>query len=137
MPSIPKLPADVHAAISTYPEHQKNGLLSLRTMIFETARHTDGVGFLTETLKWGQPSYLTLESRSGSTVRIDRFKSDINRIALFVHCQTSLILQFRDYYGDKLTYDGKRAVHFNVIDPLPDGPIRHCIALALTYHLNK
>jgi len=40
-------------------------------MIFDVAKKTPGVGKLEEDLRWGQPSYLTLETGSGSTIRID------------------------------------------------------------------
>jgi hypothetical protein len=137
MVSIPKLPAEVQAAIRAYTPNQQSKLLELRRFIFETAAITDGVGNLTETLKWGQPSYLTDETKSGSTIRIDRVKGSDKQIALYVHCQTSLISQFKDYYGDKLCYDGKRAVVFDANENLPEMALRHCIALAMTYHLNK
>jgi hypothetical protein len=34
-------------------------------MIFDVARQTKGVGKLQETLKWGEPAYVTAESGSG------------------------------------------------------------------------
>ena len=54
----------------------------------------EGVGPLTETLKWGQPSYLTQESGSGSTVRIDRLKKG-DGYAIYFHCQSGLVDEFR------------------------------------------
>ncbi|MEH2493651.1 hypothetical protein V1294_000130 [Bradyrhizobium sp. AZCC 1678] len=61
----------VDAIFSAYPNPVKSKLLALRRLIFDTADTTEGVGALEETLKWGQPSYLTTESRaaarSGST----------------------------------------------------------------------
>jgi hypothetical protein len=38
-------------------------------------RATPGVGALHETLKWGQPAYLTPETRSGTTLRLGVPKS--------------------------------------------------------------
>jgi len=35
----------------------------LRKLIFDVAARTEGVGSLEETLKWGQPAYLTLETK--------------------------------------------------------------------------
>ena len=137
MSSVPKLSTEVRTAIQSYTDKQKSGLLSLRNLIFETAAETSGVGPLTETLKWGQPSYLTEQSKSGSTIRIDRVKDSNDQIALYVHCQTSLISQFKDYYGDTLSYDGKRAVVFDANETLPETSIRHCISMALTYHLDS
>ena len=47
----------VEAVFRAYPKPVKAKLLALRRLIFDTARATEGVGALEETLKWGQPSY--------------------------------------------------------------------------------
>ena len=111
-------------------------LLALRQLILDTARATDGVGALEETLKWGQVSYLTSESRSGSTIRIDQVKSDPDKYALYFHCQTSLVETFRELYPD-LVYGGNRCILLDATEALPRDALRHCVALALTYHLSK
>lgn len=51
-----------------YPNSIRQKLMQLRKLILETASETEGVNKLEETLKWGEPSYLT---KSGSTIRID------------------------------------------------------------------
>ena len=106
----------------------------------ETAAKTPGVGALKETLKWGQPSYLTQESRSGSMIRIDRVKpaagDDRERYALYVHCQTTLVSTFRQLYRDELVFGGNRSILLDADRPLPKAALKHCIALALTYHRN-
>ena len=56
----------VAAVFAAYPAELRDRLMALRRLIFETAATTEGVGPLEETLKWGQPSYLTRRSRSGS-----------------------------------------------------------------------
>jgi hypothetical protein len=33
-----------------------------------------------------------------------------------------------------LVFEGNRALLFDVKDPIPEQPLKHCIALALTYH---
>jgi hypothetical protein len=66
--------ARVASRFKAYPPGLRARLLTLRALVFDTAARTEGVGRLTETLKWGQPSYLTEETGSGSTVRIDRLK---------------------------------------------------------------
>ena len=73
-------------------------MLALRKLILDTARATEGVGALEEALKWGQVSYLTSESKSGSTVRIDRVKSAEDQVAVYFHCQTNLVETFRELY---------------------------------------
>ncbi len=54
----------------SYPTQVRRKLMALRQLIFDTAAKTEGVGTLEETLKWGEPAYLTTQSKSGSTVRI-------------------------------------------------------------------
>src|SRR5690242_14020028 len=74
---------EIAAVFSAYPKPVKDKLLALRRLIFDTARATDGVGTLEEALKWGQPSYLTPETGSGSTIRIDGVKSVPNQFAIY------------------------------------------------------
>jgi hypothetical protein len=127
----------VDAVFAAYPKPLRTKLLALRRLIFDTASKTKGVGELDETLKWGQPSYLTSQSKSGSTVRIDRVKSSAGQVAVYFHCQTNLVATFRELYPKQLTYGGNRAIIFNADDDIPEAALRHCVALALTHHLNK
>jgi hypothetical protein len=73
----------VETVFKAYPKRIKARLLALRRLIFDTASVTKGVGRVQETLKWGQPSYLTAETKSGSTIRIDRAKSEANGYAIY------------------------------------------------------
>jgi len=111
--------------------------MRLRQLIFETAAGLEGVGPLDETLKWGQPSYLTSQTKSGTTIRVDQNKSKPDQYCLFVHCQTSLLATYREFYADVLRINGKRCVEFNVDEDPPEDALRHCIELALTYHHHK
>ena len=126
----------VGEVFEAYPRPVKAKLLALRRLIFDTAKATQGVGALEETLKWGQPSYLTTESKSGSTVRIDQVKAEAGQVAVYFHCQTNLVETFRELYP-KLRYAGNRAILLDAADKLPEAELRHCVALALTYHLGK
>jgi len=126
----------VDAVFNAYPKPIKARLLALRRLIFDTAATTTGVGALQETLKWGQPSYLTTETKSGSTIRIDRIKSAADQYAVYFHCQTDLVETFRGLYPE-LRFGGNRSIVLNAQDELPEPALRHCVALALTYHLNK
>ncbi len=128
---------DVEAVFNAYPDHIGKKLLALRALIFDTAAATKGVGVLEETLKWRQPSYLTTQTKSGSTIRIDRVKSNSDQYAMYFHCQTSLVETFRELYPNELTYQGNRSIMLSVNKKVPEETLRHCIALALTYHLNK
>ena len=126
----------VDAVFDAYPEPLKAKLLALRRLIFDTARTTKGVGRLQETLKWGQPSYLTPETKSGSTIRLDQVKSAAGQYAVYFHCQTGLVDRFRELYPI-LRFGGNRCILLDAKDELPRAELRHCVALALTYHLNK
>ena len=126
----------VKAALDACPEPARRQLLTLRKLILDTARTTEGVGPLDEALKWGQVSFLTTQSKSGSTIRIDRVKSDDSQVAIYFHCQTNLVETFRERYPE-LDYSGNRAILLDAKKKLPEGELRHCVALALTYHLAK
>ena len=127
----------VEAAFDAYLKPLKPKLLALRRLILDTAKATRGVGALEETLKWGQPSYLTPETKSGSTIRIDRIKSAAGQYAMYFHCQTNLVETFRELYPDEFSYGGNRCIILNAVDDVPEPALRHCVALALTYHLNR
>src|SRR6266436_85693 len=70
------------------------------------------------------------------TERIDQVKSAANQYAVYFHCQTDLVSTFRELYPE-LNYDGNRSILLDAADALPEAALRHCVALALTYHLNK
>jgi hypothetical protein len=127
----------VAAVFDPYPKAMRGKLMALRRLIFDTAERTDGVGRLEETLKWGQPSYLTPETNSGTTVRIDRVKYDPELYALYVPCQTNLVDTFRELYPREFRFEGDRAILLRLDSAIPEERLRHCIALALTYHRRK
>ncbi len=53
--------------ISKYPKKAKERLTELQLLVFEVAEE-NGVKEIEETLKWGEPSYI---SKHGSTIRMD------------------------------------------------------------------
>ena len=124
----------VAAVFQAYPSAVRKRLLTLRRLIFDTAVATAGVGRIEETLKWGQPSYLT-QPKSGSTIRIDQVPP--GGYALYVHCQTNLVSTFRELYPTELAYGGNRSILLDAERDPPEAILRHCIALALTYHSRK
>ena len=128
--------ASVRAKFNAYPGEVRARLIALRKLIFETAQSLDGVGEVEETLKWGQPSYVTPVSKSGSTIRIDRFK-DGGGYAMYFHCQTDLVVTFRELYPAHMTYGGNRCILFGASEKVPAKALSHCIGLALTYHARQ
>lgn len=129
--------ARVARVFDSYPAELGERLRELRSLIFEVARETEGVGALEETLKWNQPSYLTPETGSGTTIRIDGTDSAGTGYAIYVHCQTTLIETFRELYGDRFRYEGNRALHFDIAEAIPREELANCIRMALTYHSRK
>jgi len=124
-------------AFAARPPHLRSSLLALRRLILEVAASMPEVGPIEESLKWGQPSYLTSASKSGTTIRVDQHAKLDERCALFVSCQTDLISTFKEIYPDQFIYSGKRALILKDNAVLPEDALRHCIALALTYKLRK
>ena len=122
---------------NTYPKPVRDRLLALRTMIFDVAKKTPGVGKLEEALRWGQPSYLTPETGSGSTIRIDQIKNEPDKYAMYFICTSGLVEDFRELYKGEMKFVGNRSIVFDAGDRLPEATLRHCISLALTYHLRK
>ncbi|EMO82655.1 PF08818 domain protein [Leptospira kirschneri str. 200801774] len=128
---------NVAKVFKNYPNEVREKLLFLRKLIFDTADLTEGVGKLEETFKWGQPSYLTSETKSGSTIRIDKVPSKEDKYAIYFHCQTNLISTFKEFFPKKFEFEGNSSIQLNVKDPIPNKELKVCISLALTYHLSK
>jgi hypothetical protein len=132
----PQDPA-VRAVFDAYAPDVRPALLDLRRLILETAAANPGVGEVTEALRWSQPAYLTLASKSGSTIRIDAVKGKPGVYALYVNCKTTLLENYRHLYPEAFRVEGARALVFDAEAPPPRDALRHCIALALTYRRGK
>jgi hypothetical protein len=131
------MPADVEQAFDAFPKAVRRRLLQARRLIFETAAKLEGVGPLTETLKWGEPAYLTEATGSGSTIRLGWFKSSDKDCAVLFNCRTSLVETFRVRFPDILAFEKNRAILLSASDPLPQGPLAACLATALTYRQTR
>lgn len=136
MTSLP-VPEAVAQAMSQFPEPVRLRLLQVRELIFTVAAETEGVGPLTETLKWGEPAYLTEASRSGTTIRLGVSKLAPDQCAVFVNCKTTLIDTFRAHFADDFGFEGQRALLLPVAGDLRREPLALCLRAALTYHWKK
>lgn len=125
---------NVRDKFSSYPEHIREKLLFLRKLVLDTADEIEGIDEVEETLKWGEPSYVT---KSGSTVRMDWKEVTPDQYAMYFHCLTSLVPTFRQLYGDTLRFEGDRAIVFHEDDDIPVEALTHCIELSLLYHKVK
>ncbi|MDV6332680.1 DUF1801 domain-containing protein [Asticcacaulis sp. 201] len=128
------LPDAVTLAFAAFSEPLRGQLLRIRRLILEVAETTLGVGPLTETLKWGEPAYLTNVSRSGSTIRLGASKSADNAIAVLFNCRTTLVDTFRAQFPDVFAYQGNRAILISASASLPESALAICLVMALTYH---
>ena len=135
--AIPFEDKAVEAVFEACPAALRKRMLGLRTMVFEVAAATAGVGELQETLKWGEPAYLTAKSKSGSTVRISPRKGSSTQYAMYFNCQTRLVDTFRTLFPTEFSYEGNRAIVLDANQAVPEDALRFCIAMALTYHRSK
>ena len=133
----PPMQADVVAAFAAFPERVRARLLEARDLIFETAADIESVGPLTETLKWGEPAYLTEATRSGSTIRLGWFRSSERECAVLFNCRTTLVDDFRERFPDSFTYEKNRAILLDACEVLPKAPLSACLGMALTYHRRR
>jgi hypothetical protein len=133
----PPLPAIVASAFSAFPEQVRARLLEARNLIFETAAGIEDVGPLTETLKWGEPAYLTQATGSGSTIRLGWFRSSERECAVLFNCRTTLVDDFRSQFPGVFAYQKNRAILLDAREPLPQAPLSACLKMALTYHRRR
>ncbi|WP_248304965.1 DUF1801 domain-containing protein [Devosia sp. FKR38] len=130
-PPIAEAVAPAFAAMSA---PVRSHLLRIRELIFAVAATTPGVGMLTETLKWGEPAYLTAVSGSGSTIRLGMAKGQADTAAVLFNCRTSLVESFRAQFPDAFAYQGNRAILIPTTASVPESALAMCLAMALTYH---
>ncbi|MEJ2054007.1 MAG: DUF1801 domain-containing protein [Calditrichaceae bacterium] len=129
----------VKQKFNLYPAHVKSKMESLRSLIFDTAKTTDGVGELEETLKWNEPAYLPSQTKSGTTIRIDWKSKQPDIIGMYVSCNTTLVSAYRSLFGNdnNVSFEGNRAVTFPVEKSIPKQQLKVCIRMALRYHLDQ
>lgn len=131
--NAPPAPELIARTIARSPAPVAARLLEIRALIFTVAARTEGVGPLTETLKWGEPAYLTEASRSGTTIRLGATRSSPDAAAVLLNCRTSLVESFRAGFADVFAFEGNRAVIMPIAGPLPQAPLILCLRAALTY----
>ncbi len=135
--SSPPLPGPIGRALSRYPALVQARLLEVRELIFAVAAETEGVGPLAETLKWGEPAYLTDASKWGTTIRLGITKRVPGDCAVLFNCKTTLLGTFRAHFADDFAFEGNRALVLPSAGPIPREALKHCLHMALTYHRGK
>ena len=124
----------VEQLIQKYPERARTGLLHLRQLILTVARESDEITQIEETLRWGEPSFLT---KYGSTIRIDWKEKNPEYITAFFKCTSKLVPAFRAVYGNVFVFEKNRGIHFKIGDKIPEAELKHCFSMALRYHKIK
>ncbi|MBB1340844.1 DUF1801 domain-containing protein [Pseudoalteromonas sp. SG44-1] len=119
----------VKQKFTTYPENIAVVLHEIRSLILQVAVQ-DGITELEETLKWGEPSYI---SKIGTTIRFDHKPKSAEQFCIYFNCKTKLIETFKELYGDTFSYEGNRALVFKLNQTVPVKELAHCISLALRY----
>ena len=122
---------EVANVFSGYPENVREKMMFLRQLVLDTANESKDILPIKETLKWGEPSYL---SKIGSTIRMDWKSALPDQYALYFHCKKSLVNTFKELYSEKIRFEGNRAILFGLDSTIPIDEVKHCIFLSLTYH---
>lgn len=124
---------EVNQRFANYPDFVRDKLFFLRKLVIETAEEI-GITQLEETLKWGEPSFIT---KKGSTLRMDWKEKTPNQYAMYFSCSTKLVSTFKLVFGDMFQYEGKRAIVFAIDQEIPVAELKQCIKATLTYHQVK
>ncbi len=124
----------VEAAFAALPDDSREIAMILRDLIFDVADDTPEAGQIEEALRWGQPSYLTPETKSGTTLRLGQSKNT-EGCALFTHCQSSVMRDHAAMFPGMDRIEGNRAIVFATADDIEPMRLRLLVRHALTYHL--
>ncbi len=127
---------EVAEVVGTYPIKVKDKFYLLRELLLNEASMDEAIGRIEETLKWGEPAYLTSSSKSGSTIRIAWKTKNLGQIGIYFNCKTTLVDTYRSIFPE-LSFEGSRAILLNINETIPEDILRECFAIALTYHLDK
>jgi len=124
----------VEVVFKNYPKNVRKKMLFLRELVFETAKETEEIDTIEETLKWGEPSYIT---KKGSTLRMDWKEKKPEQYAMYFKCTSRLVETFKSVFGSTFNYEGKRAIVFQLDDKIPTKELKQCIKTTLLYHQVK
>lgn len=124
----------VEAVFNNYPDLVQDKMLFLRNLVLETAKEIDEVHQIEETLKWGEPSFITKHS---STLRMDWKPKLPNQYAMYFSCSSRLVDTFKMVYPNTFHYEGKRAIIFQLDEEIALEELKQCIQATLMYHKVK
>lgn len=125
---------EMETVMGNYPDFVRDKMQHLRTLVRETAEEAEAVPALEETLKWGEPSFVT---KHGSTLRMDWKEKSPDQYAMYFQCTSRLVETFRLVFDHQFQFEGKRAIVFQINQKIPELELKACIKAALTYHKVK
>jgi hypothetical protein len=118
----------------SYPDFVRAKVEFLREIVHKTAQEIPEITDLEESLKWGEPSFLT---KTGSTLRMDWKKKTPNQYQMYFKCTSRLVETFKMIFGDLFTYEKNRAIIFQLDQEIPVTELKKCIKASLLYHKVK
>jgi hypothetical protein len=130
------IPSPVSSVLESLEPAQRDILLQARTLIFEVAREDEHIGEIEETLRWGEPAYITCKKKTGSTIRL-AIEKQRGQPAIFFNCKTTLVEEMRARFGAELSYSKNRAILLPRLDETVETALKFAIGAALTYHLRS
>lgn len=121
------------AAVSQWPTRAQAHFNTLRGMVYTTAQDCSAAP-IEETLKWGEPAFLTPVTRSGSTIRLGWQRKKPDWFGIYMNCRTSIVHQVQDLFPDAFEYDGTRGLLWPLAASIPIEATDFALRTALTYH---
>ena len=126
----PTPPPAIQSALDAMPDDVRAALLPVRDLIYKLATELS-VGRIEETLKWGQPSYTTPDTKVATPIRLGVSKT--GRPAIFTHCQSTVMTNFQNTCPPEFEFDGNRALYLEPAGDIAMEKIAPLIGAALTY----
>ena len=134
MNDMSPLPSPVSAVFNSFEPAQRHTLLQVRELIFEVAREDTRIGEVEETLRWGEPAYITTKKKTGSTIRL-AIEKESSKPAIFFNCKTTLVEEMRARFGRQFCYSKNRAILLSDLGDTDKAALGFAIGAALSYHL--
>ena len=125
---------EFEAKLRSYPDFVRDKMYYLRELVKETAAEMPEVIKLEETLKWGEPSFLT---QNGSILRIDWKEKTPDQYQMYFKCTSRLVETFKLVFGNHFQYEKNRAIVFRIDQKIPMRELKKCVKAALLYHKIK
>jgi hypothetical protein len=124
---------EIKKVYERFPKEMKTKVLEVREIIFEVGKNNEKITKITETLKWGEPTYQRDRSKYGSPIKINYKKTMENHFSISVISSTNLIQKIKELYPKAFEFNGDREIIINANKKLPKNEIYKFIELALTH----